>query len=183
MKPVTLTTARLVLDQPTLNDVELVTRYCQDPLFERFVSTPWPYTTDDAVKFVGSVVPTAWAHDTEYTWAVRVGGVFAGMLGFRTRSRGIGFWLGAPHRGHGYMTEAVGAVLDWVFASSARDVHWECYLGNASSVGVARKAGFSFQGEGEATVPQRDGRHPLAWKGTISATDSREPKPGWPESS
>jgi RimJ/RimL family protein N-acetyltransferase len=180
VKPVTLSTSRLVLDQPTLADVDLVTLYCQDPLFERFLSTPWPYTRADAEKFLGEIVPARWSDDDEYTWALRIGGEFAGLLGFRTRMRDIGFWLGEPHRGHGYMTEAVGAVLDWVFETSKRDVLWECYLGNANSVGVARKTGFTFRGEGRALIPDRDGTYPVAWKGTISAADSREPKPGWP---
>jgi RimJ/RimL family protein N-acetyltransferase len=181
VKPVTLTTARLVLDLPTLDDVDLVTEYCRDPVFERFLSTPWPYQREDAVKFVGTIVPAHWAEDIEFTWAMRVDGAFAGMLGFRTRKRDIGFWLGAPHRGHGYMPEAVTAVLDWIFASSNRDVLWECYLGNSNSVAVARKTGFTFRGEGKALIPQRDGTYPTAWKGTISAADSRDPKPGWPE--
>jgi RimJ/RimL family protein N-acetyltransferase len=180
VKPFTLKTARLVLDEPTSEDVPLMTTYCQDPIFKEFLPTPWPYQREDAVTFIESVVPARWADDSECSWAVRVDGEFAGMLGFRTGNRDLGFWLGAPHRGHGYMAEAVSALLDWAFASSNRDVLWECYLGNLASAGVARRAGFSFRGEGTALVPARDGTYPMAWKGTISATDSRDPKPGWP---
>ncbi len=39
MTPVELRTARLVLSPPTLDDVDAITRYCQDPLFERFLTT------------------------------------------------------------------------------------------------------------------------------------------------
>ena len=54
MRPVTLRTARLTLDEPRLADAELVTEYCQDPLFERYLTTPWPYTRADADAFLGS---------------------------------------------------------------------------------------------------------------------------------
>ena len=181
MRPFTLRTDRLVLDQPTPDDVDPVTEYCQDPIFEKFMSTPWPYTRPDAEKFIGTIVTANWDANTEYTWAVRHEDAFMGLLGFRTKNRDIGFWLGAPHRGHGYATEAVTAVLDWIFESSRREVLWECYIGNAASASVARKAGFTFRGEGTALVPARDGTHQLAWKGTIAASDSRDPKPGWPE--
>jgi hypothetical protein len=38
--PVELRTARLVLDQLGPADAPLVTTYCQDPLFERYLTTP-----------------------------------------------------------------------------------------------------------------------------------------------
>jgi RimJ/RimL family protein N-acetyltransferase len=181
MKPVTLRTPRLVLDQPTLADVDIVTEYCRDPLFERFMSTPWPYRKQDAELFLGQIVPAGWSNDTEYTWSIRVAGGFAGMIGFRSANRDLGFWLGAPYRGRGLMTEAVGGVLDWVFASSEADVLWECYLGNLNSLGVARKSGFTYRGVGDALVADRDGGRPDAWKASIAKTDSRDAKPGWPE--
>lgn len=180
MKPFELRTARLLLDQPNAEDVDAITEYCQDPVFERFLSTPWPYRRSDAEKFVEKVVPNGWADDLEYTWAIRLDGRFLGPIGIRVRRRDIGFWLGAPFRGNGYMPEAVTAVLDWAFSVSRSDVLWECYLGNAASVAVARKTGFTFRGEGTALVPDRDGTFPQALKGTISMTDTREPKPGWP---
>jgi RimJ/RimL family protein N-acetyltransferase len=104
VKPVTLATPRLVLDQPTIDDVDLTTEYCQDPLFEKYLTVPWPYTRDDALGFFLDIVPGAWKRDTEYTWAVRAGGHFIGVIGYRPKGNDIGFWLGAPHRGHGYMT-------------------------------------------------------------------------------
>ncbi len=180
MKPVALRTARLVLDQPTVDDVELTTEYCQDPLFKRFMVTPWPYTREDAVGFFVDYVPRAWERNREFSWALRYEGEFLGMIGFRPAGNDIGYWIGAPHREHGYMTEAVGAVLDWLFAQGFDDIEWECFVGNAASTGVARKTGFRFTGERESHITARDGSHPLALHAVLSATDSRKPKPGWP---
>jgi RimJ/RimL family protein N-acetyltransferase len=180
MKPVTLRSARLVLDQPTLADVDLVTEYCQDPIFEKFMLTPWPYGRSDAEKFVGTVIPLMWEDDTEYSWALRLGSEFLGLIGYRTKAHDIGYWLGAPHRGNGYMPEAVSTVADFAFGFSSRALFWECIPGNLASAAVAHKIGFSFLGEGTSLYPDRNGAEAVAWHGTLAPTDSREPKPGWP---
>ena len=180
MKSVILTTTRLVLDQPTFDDVDVITEYCQDPLFERFMVTPWPYEREHAVGFVDSLVPLWWENDSEYSWSVRRDGELLGMVGYRTEAHDIGFWVGAPHRGNGYMPEAVGAVLDWVFSFNDDDVIWECKIGNHASMAVARKAGFTFAGSEPSIFTDRDGSHPIAWRATIARGDSRAEKDGWP---
>ena len=181
MKPVTLRTARLVLDQPTLADIDTVTEYCQDPLFEKVLTTPFPYRREHAEDFIIERVPIWWATDSEYTWAIRVGGALVGVIGYRTGNKDVGYWLGAPHRGNGFMPEALNAVLDWVFGTTDDDVHWECVPGNAASMGVARKTGFAYRGVAPSIVVDRDGGHGPMHHASISKSDSREPKPGWPE--
>lgn len=88
MIPVGLATPRLVLDQPTLADVESITAYCGDPLFEHYMNTPWPYERKHAQHFVESYVPIGWEDDHEFTWALRADGEFIGVIGYR-RSREI----------------------------------------------------------------------------------------------
>jgi RimJ/RimL family protein N-acetyltransferase len=182
VKPPTLETPRLVLDQPTSADAALVTEYCQDPIFERFMLTPWPYERAHAEVFIGTVVPAGWQDDVEYTWALRHDGDFLGLIGFRVRANDIGFWLGAPHRGQGFMPEATGAVADFAFTRSPRALHWECIPGNLASASVARKAGFEWLGDGPSLYPDRRGSEPIAWRGVLRPEDSRDPKPGWPDS-
>jgi RimJ/RimL family protein N-acetyltransferase len=179
MKPVTLHTARLVLDQPTVDDVDDIARYCQDPLFEKVLTTPWPYTREDALAFATEFLPNGWRLDTEYGWALRLDGLLVGVASWRARGD-VGFWMGEPHRGRGYMTEAVGAILDWVFSTGVGEVSWECLAGNAGSASVARKAGFTYTGARDSLVVHRGGVVAPAWHGVIAATDSRAPKPGWP---
>jgi RimJ/RimL family protein N-acetyltransferase len=180
VKPVTLTTDRLVLDQPTLADVDLVTAYCQDPIFEKYMVTPWPYAREHALGFVVDYVPVAWDTETEFSWALRLDGELIGMVGFRPERRDIGYWLGGPHRGNGYMTEATNAVLDWLFGQGFDTILWECFPGNSESLSVARKLGFTFTGVDDSIVTRRDGTHSPAWHGALAASDSRDPKPGWP---
>jgi len=180
MIPVILRTQRLVLDQPTAVDRHLVAEYCRDPLFEGFMTTPWPYELTHATAFVNDMVPMGWRTDTEYTWAIRVDGELGGMISFREELRMIGYWLGAPHRGHGYMTEAASAVVDWVFSIGRPTVLWECVAGNLASASVARKVGFRYTGTRPAAVIARDGSETLAWHGELGAGDDRSPRPGWP---
>jgi RimJ/RimL family protein N-acetyltransferase len=182
MKPVDLRTSRLVLDQPTLNDVDLIAEYCTDPQFETYLTTPWPYTRGDAVGFVEKYVATGWSTDREYTWALRSGREFVGIVGFRVERGDIGFWVGAPHRGNGYMTEAVSAIADWLFARGTARIEWFCLVGNEASASVARKAGFRFVGDRPTPHAHRGSGEHLAWFAELDATDSRDEKQGWPAS-
>jgi RimJ/RimL family protein N-acetyltransferase len=180
VKPVTLRTKRLVLDQPAVADIDLVVEYCRDPLFEKYMLTPWPYERHHAEEFVETRVPEWWAGDEEFTWAIRRDGEFIGMIGFRSAARDIGFWIGTPHRGNGYMPEAVEAVLDWAFARGDGDVTWECVPGNEASAAVARKTGFRYLGEATSLYAHRERGHLIAWHAVISKSDDRAEKPGWP---
>ncbi|MEZ5213554.1 MAG: GNAT family N-acetyltransferase [Microbacterium sp.] len=66
-----LETARLTLDQPTAADVDDIARFCAEPVFDRFMVTPWPYERQHAVGFIEEYVPNGWAQNTEWTWAIR----------------------------------------------------------------------------------------------------------------
>jgi RimJ/RimL family protein N-acetyltransferase len=168
MRPLVLRTARLVLDLPRLDDADLVTRYCQDPLFERYLTTPWPYSRSDAEEFLGTYVPDSWASGIELTWAIRraPGAPVLGMIGVRETQHELGFWLGAEHRGAGFMSEAATAVAEWTLGGGirgAKTVFWRAVEGNLASAKVARAAGFRRIEPADATVPTRDGGTLPAW--------------------
>lgn len=167
MQPVVLRTERLVLDLPVEADTELVAHYCADPLFLKYLTTPWPYTVDHARAFLTEYVPVAWRSGDELTWAIRrAGGApLLGVVGLR-RGNEIGFWLGAEHRGEALMAEAVSAVCDWTLGGGipdAESVLWRANEGNRASAHVARAAGFRRTTPRIATVPGRDGRTLPAW--------------------
>ena len=167
MLPVALRTERLVLDLPVETDTELVAHYCADPLFLKYLTTPWPYTVEHARSFLTEYVPFAWRSGDELTWAIRrdEGAPLLGVVGLR-RGNEVGFWLGAEHRGEALMAEAVGAVCEWVLGggvSDAESVLWRANEGNRASAHVARAAGFRRTTPRIATVPGRDGRILPAW--------------------
>lgn len=181
MIPVDLRSPRLRLDQPGPADIDLIAEYCVDPLFERYLTTPWPYERKDAEFFVGDFVPRGWATGAEFTWAMRASGVFVGVIGVRTERQDVGFWLGAPFRGLGYMSEALDAVADLAFTRLGFDaLRWECLVGNTASAATARAVGFAYTGEAPARVPARDGSAPPAWHGILRPGDARSRTAGWP---
>lgn len=184
MLPFNLDGEGLRLDQPVETDIPAIAEYCQDPVFEHYLTTPWPYSFDDARFFVSEHVPRAWRDGDVLTWAIRaaVGKELLGVIGFRTARSDIGFWLGAPHRGRGLMPAAVGLVTAKLFdAGIATEVAWECVVGNTASLAVARKCGFTFTGVGPAHVEARDGTHPESWHAVLRADDSPARKSGWPD--
>lgn len=183
MQPSELASSMLRLDQPTADDAALMFEFCQDPVFERFLTVPWPYNHSDAETFVNLLIPNGWKSDTEYTWALRAPdtGEFLGVICLRLQTGSIGFWLGAPHRGRGYMPEALRLVSEWAFSNGiVRAIHWECLVGNAPSARVAQKAGFTFTGEAPSIAPYRDGSHPASWQGWLYDDSDGSVQPGWP---
>ena len=182
MRPQVIKTARLTLDQPGDGDRDAIVEYCRDPLFERYMTLPWPYEPRHADHFVDELVPLGWSTGSEYTWVLRsaAGGPLLGAIGYRMARADIGYWLGAPHRGRGLMTEAMTAVADWLFTSGQARIVWECVVGNRASAAVARNSGFTFTGERPTELTFRDGSHPAAWHGELFATDDRTVKAGWP---
>jgi RimJ/RimL family protein N-acetyltransferase len=183
MTPVVLRTPRLLLDQPGERDVDAVFEYCQDSELQRFTTVPVPYRREDAESYLLEVVPTAWAEDTEHAWAIRLADVpDAPLLGLiSSRSFGdVGYWMGAPHRGNGYLGEALEVVIDHWFRAGHERMTWSCLVGNVPSARTARQAGFHFTGTGPSTVAYRDGSRPDSWHAELFAGEPREPQPGWP---
>ncbi|MFF2274844.1 GNAT family N-acetyltransferase [Agromyces sp. NPDC058126] len=176
-----LRTARLVLDLPVEGDVVRVAEYCTDPLFEQFLTTPWPYTETHARGFLTEHVPSAWQTGSELTWAIRTesGGPLLGVISLRADGREVGFWLGAEHRGSAYTAEALAAVCEWAFAELPRTetVTWRANAGNVASAMVARAGGFRNTTTAATTVPGRDGTDLEGWsaeRGRIPAANALE---------
>ncbi|MFJ3381956.1 GNAT family N-acetyltransferase [Curtobacterium sp. NPDC090217] len=185
MLPVTLASERARLDLPTRADTVAITEACQDPDVIRWTTIPTPYRPQDANAFIDALVGPGWASDREYTWAIRQPGStwLVGVISYRTQRRDIGFWLAPSARGHGLVHEAVTLVVDWAFDRGAPDVYWECYEGNVASASVARRAGFSYTGTGDAVIPNRDGTPASAWKGLRRADGTPASDLAWPAES
>lgn len=74
MRPFSLSSPHVLLDEPVIGDAADIFEYCQDPLFERFLTVPWPYERAHAAGFLTEYVPAGWLADREYTWALRAAG-------------------------------------------------------------------------------------------------------------
>lgn len=90
--------------------------------------------------------------DYPFTLWEKATGEFIGMCSghIRNESAGeyeIGYWLGTPKTGHGYMTEAVNALTAYLFEyAEAGRLMIRCDKENNGSANVARRAGYSYEG-------------------------------------
>ncbi len=170
MEPVTLRTERLVLSMPTLSDVDAVFAACQDVQLQRFVPVPVPYERAHAQGFVVGLVPQWWRDDVEYTFGIRVSddAPLLGVVSWQREVGAVGYWLAAEHRGRGVMTEALGAVIGWVFERHPTDeVWWEAVEGNVGSAIVAQRCGFHWKGFGRIENA-RPGQETRGWQASLS---------------
>ncbi|MGW3273055.1 GNAT family N-acetyltransferase [Streptomyces kronopolitis] len=181
MKPVTLTTERLVLRPFEPSDAPAVHAACQEPDIPRWTSVPSPYGVEDAERFVGTVVPECWRDDTTYNFAVvsRADGSLVGAMGLvrlarlRTpeRQAELGYWTAKEHRGRGYTVEAARAVLRWAFRDlGVERMEWHAEAGNEGSRAVARRLGFHMEGTLRAQLV-REGIRRDVWIGSLLPSD------------
>lgn len=64
-----------------------------------------------------------------------------------TQSASLGYWMGVRHAGQGYMTEAVGLLLPFVFRTMwLRRLEAACLPRNKASMRVLEKNGFRHEG-------------------------------------
>ncbi len=115
---------------------------------------PWGGAIQDEEKARGFLQRYAdgTAADGRRIYALRVGGRMVGGTLFRIfEPEGgvceIGVWLAADAQGHGYVTRAVAAMLDW--ALRVRGLHraeWHCVPENLASRAVAERIGMTHEG-------------------------------------
>lgn len=108
---------------------------------------PHPYTRKDAEEFISLSV----SHDPRNEFAVFVDGVFAGMCGlvpgddvYRCTAE-VGYWIGAPFRGRGAASQALGLLLPRAFERGFKRLYAGVYEWNPASRRVLEKAGFELE--------------------------------------
>jgi RimJ/RimL family protein N-acetyltransferase len=143
-----LETDRLTLRAPRLADVKAIVRFAGDRrVAENTARIPHPYRSEDAEQFVAA----ANRQEGEATFAVLLNGETIGMCGVEPRdgTAEIGYWLGVPHWGQSYATEAVRAVIDHAFGDLGLDVlDAGARVSNPASRRVLEKCGFQWTGVG-----------------------------------
>ena len=111
-------TARLILRAPRPDDAEAIAALINDRrIAENTARIPHPYTLADAEAFIARRErrrePAFVDHAGRRTDRRRLRHRHAAR-----RRPEIGYWLGVPHWGHGYATEAARALIDHAFARS-----------------------------------------------------------------
>lgn len=142
-------TGRLTLRPPNEGDldriVDLIGDYGVSSMLSR---VPHPYTQADGRAWLArSAAPEIHG---ERVFAIDNGEGLVGAVSFRDlhKTPVIGYWLGRPYWGRGYMSEAVRAALGWLFGATDHDrVIGEAMNENPASLKVQEKMGFTIVGE------------------------------------
>jgi len=147
----TLTTARLTLRPVAADDGERMASLLNDYDIARMVSRiPHPYTRGDAEDYLAHVASTDLAREVLFVLETRDDGL-CGVVGLdpsHDNATELGYWLGRPFWGSGFMTEAVCAVLDWVRHEwGRRYLVAGHFADNPRSARVLTKSGFLYTGE------------------------------------
>lgn len=149
-----LRTERLVLRRPQMSDVEPITELIGNWDVIRWLSMPpYPYKREDAEGFVERVLAEGESVDCCKRTITRDGAAI-GNIGFGPRGKDgmirIGYWLGEPYWGKGYMSEALAAMLAHFFATTDEDeMASGVYEGNGASLRIQEKLGFEVVGQTE----------------------------------
>ena len=144
-------TPRLTLRRPTAGDVGAIARQAADYAISSMTTRmPFPYVEADARQFVALVARQDRTCERTFVIDHASDGV-VGAIGFH-RPPGapleMGYWIGRPHWGQGYATEAARAALQWAGADwGRRMVVGGHFADNPASAQVLIKAGFLYTGE------------------------------------
>ena len=146
----TLETPRLRLRAWEDSDAEPLYLLARDPRVGPIAGWPPHRDLADSRRILRDILQT----EESYAIVLKATGEVIGSIGLRRDSdlasgdgeRELGYWLGVPFWGKGYMPEAAKEVLRHAFEDLKLQTVW-CgyYEGNARSQRVQEKLGFTFQ--------------------------------------
>lgn len=150
-KNVVIETERLLLRPWQEKDAESLYEYAKDPLVGPIAGWPPHTSVENSREIIDSVL------SAEGTFAVTrkgedkaIGSVGlmigdASNLDIKDTEAEIGYWIGVPYWGQGYIPEAVMALLEYGFETLRMEKIWCGYFdGNDKSKRVQEKCGFQY---------------------------------------
>jgi ribosomal-protein-alanine N-acetyltransferase len=148
-----LITERLKLRPLTMDDVDDVFAYTSDPEVARFIRRPLHETRADAEAYVRAFVE-AHGRGEASPWGVEhvQDGKIIGTCGFyylneHDARAEVYYALSRAYWKHGYMTEAVRAVLKYGFNEIGLNrIDGACWAENTDSAHVLEKVGMQYEG-------------------------------------
>lgn len=148
----TIETERLILRPWRENDAVALFKYAGDPDVGPIAGWPPHRSVEDSLE----VIRTVFAAPEVYAVVLKETGEPVGSCGImfsdglhsadmRRGEAEIGYWIGKPYWGRGFIPEAVRALLSRSFNDLALDAVWCGYYdGNTKSKRVCEKSGFKF---------------------------------------
>jgi RimJ/RimL family protein N-acetyltransferase len=133
------------------DDIPALTRLCRDAEIVRFIGVPENYSDTDARDYITSREESLRA-GVSVDFAIAEASADGALLGsislmrfaWPDRRAEVGYWLGAPARGHGHATRAVGLICRWGFRELGLErIELLAATINGASQRVAERAGFT----------------------------------------
>lgn len=149
-----LETERLVLTSVEPEDALRIAVLCNNWRVARWLArVPYPYELEDARAFCGLVAQTT-RSGSDLVWAIRLQGEkpllgVISVTGLHAEVPELGFWLGEPFWGQGFMGEAAAAAVAGFFRLCAHpDLYCGAFAGNEASLRIQARLGFQKTGSG-----------------------------------
>ena len=112
---------------------------------------PYPYTVRDAEDFICAMLSAD--KNSTYAFAITLNDKVIGSIGvFRQdnihfRTAEMGYFIGEPYWGNGYVTSAIKQVCQYVFEhTDILRIYAEPFAHNIASCRALEKAGFQYEG-------------------------------------
>ena len=153
-RPPVLTTERLELRPFVAGDAEALFEYAKNPNVTRFTLWDAHQTVADTVQFVSDYAVLRYMEGVPEPYAITlkpapqpVGSCGCFWAAEPHRTMELGYWIGEPFWGKGYVVEACRAVLLLAFAEYGPErMQARVIDGNAASERVLVKLGFRYEG-------------------------------------
>lgn len=118
-----LRTSRLVLRPVRPSDEDDIFRLFTWEVVRWLARPPWPYRREDAREWLAKKDAPWDAEGDDATLGVTLDGAYIGTVGLHPASLTprdndgpeLGYWIGEPYQGHGYVTEAARAMIARAF--------------------------------------------------------------------
>jgi len=148
----TITTPRLALRPFTPEDAEAMYRnWASDEKVTKYLT--WqPHTSTAATKVLLELWCADYEKDDNYNWCITLDGEPIGNISVvrfseRDEEAELGYCLSKRHWGRGFMSEAAGAVIDFLFREvGVHRVSIRHATQNPASGKVAQKCGLTYEG-------------------------------------
>ncbi len=150
-----LETRRLILRKPEAADAIGVQMLIANWEIAKWLGRlPWPYPANGAAEWLERMHREA-ALGQGYAFGLfqknRPFDGIVGVIGLHLREHGeweLGYWLGEPYWGSGYMSEAAPEVVRWAFEDlGVGHIEAGHFIGNEGSARVLLRCGFEYMGE------------------------------------
>lgn len=146
-----LETSRLLLRPWQASDAEVLFQYAKDPAVGPIAGWPAHTNLDESKKVIRDVL----SRSETYAMVLKETGLPVGSIGLKIgkatdltdsdEEGELGYWLGVPYWGLGFMPEAAKELMRHAFEELNMNKIWCAYYdGNEKSRRVQEKCGFSY---------------------------------------